>query len=29
MGILSVGSSKELSSIERPTFSGGVAGFFG
>jgi hypothetical protein len=29
MGILSVGSPKELSSIERPTFSGGIAGIFG
>ena len=29
MGILSIRSSKELSAIERPTFSGGIAGFFG
>jgi hypothetical protein len=29
MGVLSVGSSKAVSSSERPAFSGGVAGIFG
>ena len=29
MGVLSVGDSEAMSSIERPTFSGGIAGIFG